>query len=132
MNVSKHGLCCIYCQDPLDQSESHIIPESFGRGPTLTQGVCSNCNHEVNRSVEMPLSREFAEIRSFLGLPSKRGFRPLLPVRVEFGSSVLSVNLRSMKHLDGTAYVFKDVKLPNAPERNIAFIGGSDCGRGMA
>lgn len=64
---------CLYCDSPGKDSISHIIPEAFGKGPTLDTGVCEKCNHESNTDVENHIIRKFSHIRNLLRLTDKRG-----------------------------------------------------------
>jgi hypothetical protein len=62
---------CLYCNDHDPDSESHVIPEGLGQGPTLKHGVGELCNMRINRDVEEPVIKELDPIRNLSRATSK-------------------------------------------------------------
>src|SRR5438874_9396603 len=86
---------CIYCDNPDRNSESHIIPEGLGKGPTLNEAVCAKCNHRISADVEEDVVKGLGPIRHFLQLVGKRGERARLSLKVSYGDKTRRTSARS-------------------------------------
>lgn len=113
---------CIYCDEPDRDSESHIIPEALGRGPTLELGVCAKCNHRINKDVEEPIVKGLAAIRHYLQLSGKRGERVALDIDVSYGGKTQKISAKNPIELRSRPFVFKEVTDGTGEKKNIVFI----------
>lgn len=125
MNLKENiqGSVCIYCDDHDRDSESHVIPEGLGQGPTLKKGVGQSCNMRINREVEEPVIKELAPIRNFLELPQKHRDRAPMEIEVCFGDKSVITRAKYPADLLSKVFVFKDVTTESGVKRDIVFIG---------
>jgi hypothetical protein len=113
---------CIYCNDPDEHSESHIIPEALGKGPGLLKSVCKKCNNQINTDVENPVTLLLAPLRNFLQLSGKRGKRAPFPVEVKFGDKSTKVYVSDPEELLKGYFVFKGGTDHKGVKRNITIV----------
>lgn len=118
-------LICIYCNNPKEDSESHIIPEGLGQGPTLTTGVCKDCNNQINRTIEQPILSELAPIRNFLQLDGKKRKRAAIELEASFGDKKQKISVRDPRDLKNRLFVFEDVE-HNGQKRALAIIAKAE------
>lgn len=116
---------CIYCNKPDEISVSHIIPESLGKGPTLAQEVCKNCNNEINKMFEQKISDDFSAITNFLQLRGKRGKRPSIELEAQFAGQSQRITVRHPKDLEAKTFIFKDVE-HNGERKALAIIAKAE------
>lgn len=113
---------CVYCQKQEIDSESHIISEGLGIGPTLRGAVGRSCNNDFGK-VEQPVIKGLAPITNFLQLTGKRGKRPLLELEVDFGGVQQLIRVRNPQDLEQRLFSYKIAISPNGKKKRIAFIG---------
>lgn len=117
---------CIYCDDPDTDSESHIIAEGLGKGPTLKSAVCAKCNHRINSDIEEEVVKGLAPIRHYLQLVGKRGERARLDVKVSYGDKTQRTSARTPLELLSKVHVFKEVTDGTGKKREIAAIASDE------
>lgn len=59
---------CIYCSNPVDGSEQHIIPSAIGGQWESSAIVCSACNLALGNSLDKSLASRFAELNNRLAI----------------------------------------------------------------
>lgn len=116
---------CIYCQNPESDSESHIIPEGLGKGPTLWGAVGRSCNNDFSK-VEQPVIRGLAPITNFLQITGKRDQRPSLELEADFGETKQHIKVRNPEDLESRLFSYKTAISPDGKKHRIAFIGPID------
>lgn len=119
-------MICIYCDDPDNDSESHIIAEGLGKGPTLKGAVCAKCNHRINADIEEDVVKGLAPIRHYLQLVGKRGERARLDVKVSYGDKTQRTSARTPLELLSKVHVFKEVTDGTGKKREIAAIASDE------
>ena len=112
---------CIYCGTQNANSESHIIPEAFGKGPVLKSGVCEKCNHKINEEFEQYIIRKLSFIRNFLQLKGKRNKRPPIDIETSYQGDIFKISIRDPRDFDKGLFAFERMDRSGQVER-IAFL----------
>ncbi len=84
---------CIFCFAELNDATKpeHILLAAF-RGSTSTRKVdCSKCNNYFGGGIDKALAEEFADIRTFLQVPSCSGRLPPTIRNVKVGSDTINI-----------------------------------------
>lgn len=64
---------CIFCTNPLDGSDEHIIPESLNGRLHSKEIICHDCNvKKFGSNVDTILSQTFSQFILLLGLKNAR------------------------------------------------------------
>ncbi|MBI4209584.1 MAG: hypothetical protein HY538_07770 [Deltaproteobacteria bacterium] len=116
---------CVYCQNQETDSESHIIPEGLGTGPTLLGAVGRSCNNDFGK-VEQVIIKALAPITNFLQLTGKRGKRPALELEADFGDVKQRIKVRNPQDLKQRLFSYKTAISSDGKKKKIAFIGPID------
>lgn len=58
---------CIFCDNPLDKSDEHIIPQSINGRLHSTEIICANCNYYFGRKIDPIIKKVFNPLILILG-----------------------------------------------------------------
>src|SRR5712691_8726495 len=88
---------CIYClqsQPTVKPSDAHVFPYAIGGTSSAPDTVCAECNHRVNRDVEMPALPMFRVFQSLHGVKGRRGKVPRVRATLKVEGLETNVTLR--------------------------------------
>ena len=119
-------MICIYCGQERRPSESHIISEALGAGPTLKSGVCKKCNNRINREIEQIAQDKFCLIRNLLNLPGKHtAVPPAIKMTAALEDLAVKVKVRPPVELDAVCLTLTDSGRGHTRAKRIAFIAST-------
>ncbi len=119
---------CIYCGDRSSKlSNEHIIPYGLGGKDVLLKASCKKCQAITSKCELTVLRKELFQIRTKLGLPSRKSTFPKeLPLVVKLGKNAKTFHLPTARH--PTFAIFLEYPPPGAlggdvPEKGMNIIG---------
>lgn len=74
---------CIYCNNPDDLTDSHIIPECLGANLLLKDAVCHDCNSFLGRTIEAKICKDFRFYRFLAQIKTKKRKHPTTQADLE-------------------------------------------------
>ncbi len=97
---------CIYCTNPIDGSEQHIIPSTIGGQWAPGHIVCAGCNHTLGDTLDKSIAALFAELNNRLAITT--------------GRNRLAGQVRQTS-TEGVTYRVRPGGLPMPPKGNVSF-----------
>ena len=90
--------CCLYCNEPLNMSNEHILQEGFGATLSSTEILCRNCNDLFSSTIDIICVEQNALLCNQAGISGKLKKRR----KKEGGKKVIVYNCTNRKfEIDG-------------------------------
>ncbi len=117
--ASDHRTICLFCQNPLDGSDEHIIPKSINGRLRSSLLICSQCNAKFGQEIDPVAKKNFNMLLLSLGIgnPSSMQMNDINgdPYLLRKNQSIVPVKPEVTLHRDNTPGIrikgkSKDVK----------------------